>query len=130
MSVHIFIKNSMSYENFHLPNGFRASPFNYQRKQASVVKFNEIYFDLKVIKIDNLILHYLASILVKFEEKLSIFLFQNIYLIFVDYGKILSGSPGKRNPLLKVKWSFPNDFMPDWTLKYCVIIYISTFCIW
>jgi hypothetical protein len=113
MSVHIFIKNSMSYENFHLPNGFRASPFNYQRKQASAVKFNEIYFDLKVIKIDNLILHYLASILVKFEEKLSIFLFQNIYLIFVDYGKILSGSPGKRNPLLKVKWSFPNDFMPD-----------------
>jgi hypothetical protein len=42
----------------------------------------------------------------------------------------LSGSPGKRNPLLKVKWSFPNDFMPDWTLKYCAIIYISTFCIW
>ena len=95
------VKNSMSYENFHLPNGFRASPFNYQRKQASVVKFND------------LILQFLANILVKFEEKLSIFLFQNIYLIFIDYGKILSGSPGKRNPLLKVKWSFPNDFMPD-----------------
>jgi hypothetical protein len=83
----------MSYENFHLPNGFRASPFNYQRKQASVVKFNEIYFDLKVIKIDNLILHYLASILVKFEEKLSIFLFQNIYLIFVDYGEKSNSLP-------------------------------------
>ena len=61
MSVHIFIKNSMSYENFHLPNGFRVSPFNYQRKQASVVKFDEIYFDLKVIKIDNLILQFLAK---------------------------------------------------------------------
>jgi hypothetical protein len=91
----------MSYENFHLPNGFRASPFNYQRKQASVVKFND------------LILQFLANILVKFEEKSSIFLFRNLYLIFVDYRKILSGSPGKRNPLLKVKWSFPNDFMPD-----------------
>lgn len=55
------VKNSKSYENFHLPNGFMVSPFNYQTKQAYVVKFDEIYFDLKVQKVDNLILQFLAK---------------------------------------------------------------------
>ena len=63
------VKNSMSYENVHLPNVFRVSQFNYQRKQAYVVKFDEIYFDLKVIKIHNLILQFLAKRFGKIRRK-------------------------------------------------------------
>ena len=37
------------------------SPFNYQTKQAYVVEFDEIYFDLNVQKVDNLILQFLAK---------------------------------------------------------------------